>query len=267
MKIIQVSDTHFAPPGERIHGLDPRARLDTCIAEINALHADAAFCILTGDLCDAGKRAAYENLRDCLSHLVLPYHLLIGNHDTRETFAEVFPETPRDADGFVQSVLDTEAGRMLLLDTVEPGIHAGAYCATRARWLADALDAAGDRPVYIFMHHPPFEIGIPCLDRIRLRNATYFADAVAGRGTIRHIFFGHVHRPVSGSWRGIPFSALRSTNHQVPLEFLTDIPADDTRIPVPKSDEPPTYAVILIDPDKTVVHLHDFLPATYRRLG
>ncbi len=78
-----------------------------------------------------------------------------------------------------------------------------------------------------------------------------FAAAIEG-ADLRHIFFGHVHRPVSGSWRGIPYSALRSTVHQVPLDF------GDKRS-MPYSYEPPAYNVILISDDLTVVHHHDYM--------
>jgi hypothetical protein len=82
-------------------------------------------------------------------------------------------------------------------------------------------------------------------------DAGAFSDVLLGRD-IRHIFFGHVHRPVSGSWRGVPFSALRGLNHQVWLDFSVSQG-------IPCSLEPPAYAVILIDADSTIVHLHDFL--------
>ncbi len=36
MKLIQITDTHLVPPGERLYGLDPRARLEACIADVNA---------------------------------------------------------------------------------------------------------------------------------------------------------------------------------------------------------------------------------------
>ena len=102
------------------------------------------------------------------------------------------------------------------------------------------------------MHHPPFDIRIPSLDQIRLEDEDLLAAAVADHANLRHIFFGHVHRPVSGSWRGVPFSALRSTVHQVPLDL-------ETVTPVPYNFEPPCYAVIYLEPDQVVVHLHDYL--------
>jgi len=90
------------------------------------------------------------------------------------------------------------------------------------------------------------------MDRIGLTDPTHFVAAINGRVNLRHIFFGHVHRPVSGSWRGIAFSALPSTVHQVALDFATVSP-------VPKTREPPAYGVILLEPEQTVVHVSAFL--------
>ena len=119
-------------------------------------------------------------------------------------------------------------------------------------YLGRTLDAAGDDPVYLFIHHPPFALGLPALDSMGLADTGPFERAIAHARNLRHIFFGHVHRPVSGSWRGIPFSALRSTVHQVPLDF-------ETAAPVPYNHESPAYAVILIDDGRTVVHHHCYL--------
>ncbi len=252
MKLIQVSDLHFVPPEAHLYGLDPRARLEAAIADINAAQGDAELCLFTGDLVDNGAPEAYAALGEALAGLDLPYRLLIGNHDDRDNFRRAFAEAPRDEHGFVQSVVRAAAGDLILLDTHEPGQGSGSFCARRQAWLEARLAEARERPVYIFMHHPPFDIGIPSLDRIRLKEPEGFARVVAEAGSVKHIFFGHVHRPVSGSWRGIPFSALRSTVHQVALDWGTEYP-------VPFSLEPPGYNVIFLEPDKTVVHHHDFL--------
>lgn len=256
MKFIHITDTHLVPPGKELHGLDPRARLDACIKDVNANHADAEFCVITGDLAHAGQAEAYENFKDCLSNLRLPYHLLIGNHDNRQTFREIFPDTPCDENGFVQSVLDTPAGPFIFLDTVfetlQKGSHWGEFCDRRADWLKTQLEESGDGPVYVFLHHPPFDIALPSMDHIKLREASALIAVVDGFRSIRHMFFGHVHRPISGSWRGIPFSMLPGTNHQVAFDF-------ETVTPVPKSQEPPGYGAVFLSPDSVVVHTHYYL--------
>jgi hypothetical protein len=109
------------------------------------------------------------------------------------------------------------------------------------------------------MHHPPFDIDIPSLDRMKLDDAADFEAVIGGRSNIRHLFFGHVHRPVSGSWRGIPFSALPGTNHQIATDF-------QTVSPMPYSHDPPAYAFVHLHAERTVVHLHGYLNNCPRRL-
>lgn len=158
-KIIQVSDTHFVCAGEALHGLDPRARLDACIADINANHGDAELCVFSGDLTHTGERDAYRHFRECIACIALPYRLMVGNHDDRDNLRAVFPQAPDDGGGFVQDALDFAWGRVILVDTLEPNEDWGSFCERRARWLAERLVEAADRPVYIFMHHPPLNIG------------------------------------------------------------------------------------------------------------
>ena len=259
MKFIHVTDPHIVPKGERLYDLDPEERLRLCIADINRNHGDAAFAIFTGDLCHRGEPGAYTVLRSCLDELRLPCHLLLGNHDHRLNFQAEFPDAPRDADGFVQFTLETEIGLFVCVDTNEPGVSWGICCERRVGWLQRTLDAAGDRPVYLFLHHPPFPVGVKRMDEISLRETEGFVRVVAGRSNIRHLFFGHLHRPIAGSWRGIPFSTMRATSHQVALDFVI-------AGKVPGSHEPPAYAVVLADRDQTVVHFHDFLDTSPRFL-
>lgn len=252
MKFIQVTDMHIMPPGQQLLGLDPRARLDACIADINANHPDAELCVFTGDLAHDEYSDAYRNLRDCLSALSMPYHLMLGNHDDRQAFKAIFPEVPCDENGFVQCVVDTNAGRFILLDSHEPGVGWGSFCGQRATWLRARLEEAGSEAVYLFIHHPPFEIGIPSLDNIRLLDPNHLRETIEPFDNIKHIFFGHVHRPIAGSWLGIPCSFVRSTNHQVAFDF-------ETVRPVPKNHEPPAYAVVFLNSETVVVHMHDYL--------
>lgn len=255
MKFIHVTDTHLVEPGTLLYGLDPFERLKLCIADINRYHADAAFAIFTGDLAHWGAPAAYEGLKAALRNLVLPRHLLLGNHDDRVNFLAAFPDSPRDADGFVQFTFDTPVGRFICLDSNEPRVSWGALCDRRRAWLKAELSRAGDLPVYLFIHHPPFGVGIKRMDEIALQEPEKFAEAVAAGRNIRHLFFGHLHRPIGGSWRGIPITTMRGTNHQVALDFAMEGV-------VPGSHEPPAYAVVFAEPDLTVVHFHDFLDRT-----
>ncbi len=182
----------------------------------------------------------------------LPCHLLLGNHDDRAAFRATFPDAPTDRAGFVQQAVETPAGVFLLLDTKEPGTHAGRLCAERLAWL-DAVLGGTDGAIHVCQHHPPVASGIVGMDRIPLMDAEAEWRVLAPhRARIRHLFHGHLHRPFSGSWRGIPFSALRGTSHQVALDFAE-------RTAIPGSHEPPAYALVRITEDAVVVHVHDYL--------
>lgn len=255
MKFIHVTDTHLIEPGQTLYGLDPLERLERCVADINRNHADASFAILTGDLAHKGQLPAYHALKATLGKLVMPVHLLLGNHDDRNNFTSVFPEVPRDANGFVQYGFDTHYGRFVCLDTNEPGVPWGWLCEQRLAWLAAELDHHADKPVYLFMHHPPFPVRLKRMDEIALQEPERFARVVAGRTNIKHLFFGHLHRPIGGSWNGIPFTTMRATSHQVALDFLTSGV-------VPGSHEPPAYAVVFLSEGLTVAHFHDFIDTT-----
>jgi len=252
MKLIHITDTHFVAPGQHLYGLDPRARLDAAIEDINVNHSDAQMAVITGDLTHWGEIAAYANLVECLGALSIPVVPIMGNHDNREVFAEVFSEFPLDPNGFAQHSLETDAGTFLFLDTTLGGTHEGCYCEYRRAWLSQQLDAT-DGPVFLFMHHPPFDIGIKSMDRIGIIQQQQFGEVVEPhRHKIRHLFYGHVHRPMNGSWMGIPFSTIRGTNHQVWLDMKSD--GDE----IPFTYEEPAYAVVLIGDKTVVVHTHDY---------
>ena len=253
MKFIHLTDTHFVPKGKTLYGRDPRDALKAAIADINAHHGDAELAVITGDLTHWGEAEALEYLAESLSALELPVQLLIGNHDDRAVFVEMFPAQARDENGFVQSFLDVTAGRFLFLDTVQDGSHAGHYCEARRAWLSRTLEQSADcQDLFLFMHHPPFATGLPAMDRIGLQEPEAFRRLVEPHRTrIRHLFFGHVHRPIAGSWLGIPVSTLRSMNHQVWFDMKSET--------LWGSFEPPAYCVVLVDDDRVVVHTHDYL--------
>lgn len=254
LKFVHLSDLHLVKEGEMLHGLDPALQLEGCVSEIIRTCSDADFCVVTGDLTHNGEVAAYWRARQQLLRLPMPVHILLGNHDRRCEFRTVFPEIPAPG-GFIQSVIHTSAGRMILLDTHEPDSAAGRLCATRLNWLAQQLAESGPDPVCLFLHHPPLDVGFKRMDAIRLKEAEALWDVlVPFRTRLRHLFFGHLHRAISGSWRGLPFSGVRGTSHQIALDFTTEDHA-------PVSFEAAGFGIVRIDEQNIVVHHADVRPA------
>ena len=251
MKFIHLTDPHCLPVGVPLYGSMPRQRLDEAVLSINKAHADAACLFITGDLVEDARVASYLELRQVLSGLHMPYHLLLGNHDRRSPFLAVFPETPQTEDGFVQYAVETSAGIMICLDTLDESHAAGVLCKRRLGWLRAELSRHADKPVFIFMHHPPLRLGIPGMDAMSLRNPADFWDCVTAHRTVRHVFFGHVHRTISGVFCGVPFANQRGTNHQVALEQADPLEVTGTL-------EPPAYSVVLCDLEQVTVHTSGF---------
>ncbi|MEM7426290.1 MAG: phosphodiesterase [Pseudomonadota bacterium] len=250
MKFVHITDPHLVPPGELLWGLDTFERLDACLADIAEFHGDAEFCFISGDLTDRGDAAAYQGLRQRLEAFPIPVYLTLGNHDERESYFSAFPNAPDDGNGFAQQIADTSAGRFILMDTLgEPGSSEGRYCAARMAWLKGQLAGAGG-DIYIVMHHPPLDIGVPYMDRIKLREHDEFAGLAAGDARIRHIFFGHVHRMVFGTWNGIAYSALPGLSHQVPLVRGS--------VAHNYSQEPPMYAVVTLVENQITINADGF---------
>jgi hypothetical protein len=88
------------------------------------------------------------------------------------------------------------------------------------------------------------------MDRIGLVDADRFWSTVAPfRERIDLVAFGHVHRPVCGAWKGIPFAGCPSTAHQVALELG---PRTPPRLHF--NHEPPCYAIIEHGRGGAIVH-------------
>ena len=248
---IHFSDPQTVPPGNINFDIDPQLRLRQCVDALIEDCVDARACFITGDLTHWGEIKAYEVLRKELARLPMPVYMMMGNHDNRDAFLKVFPGHPIDSSGFVQYSIQSSAGKMICLDTLDVGKRGGILCQQRLDWLACELES--DKPVYIFMHHPPFDVGLPSMDGDGLANAQEFLSCLRPHAEkIRHLFFGHLHRPVSGSWEGFSYSGPNSLVHQTPFDFRN-------RKVTALSPESPVYHRVLLYPDRVVVHARDFL--------
>ncbi|MGQ4274809.1 phosphodiesterase [Terrihabitans sp. B22-R8] len=225
MKIIQITDTHLVQSGRVVNGVDPEQQLRRAVDDVLAHHGDADLMVVTGDLCNDGEPEAYALLREILSAVPFPVRLMLGNHDRRPPFVAAFPDHPRDANGYIQSWLDTAFGRLIFLDSHEAGVIGGIYGADRLAWLDEALEGAGALPVTVFIHHPPVYDGIGHFLKIGLHDDGAILRRLAAHTQgVRHIVFGHIHISLAGtSTEGIAFSSGQACSHR----FITDLEARD----------------------------------------
>ena len=255
MKFVILTDTHLVPRGRRLYGLDPAERLAIAVEKINAAHNDISFVILSGDLAHWGEQAAYASLAGVLAGLHAPSILMMGNHDKRDAFRIEFAGADRDANGFVQGVHTFDAATIVTLDTLNEQTpdHAGILCEARLHFLEEALRSAPtDRPLLLFQHHPPFDTGLRYMDGIKLANPEAEWDVIVRTRKPDYLFMGHLHRPISGLWRGIPFHIQRALSHQVAFDLKT---ADH----IPGSHELPDYSHVTVGAGQIVIHQCSFL--------
>lgn len=259
MLIAQITDIHigFDPGNAEEYNM---LRLRTVIERLVDGPNRPDLLLMSGDLTEFGDAESYARLREAISSCPFPVWPMAGNHDERGPLLAAFPHVPA-SDGFVQYVLEGQGLRLIVLDTLEPGRHGGAFCETRAAWLKVQLEAEPATPTVIAMHHPPFESGIAWLDGSEdepwmLR----FAEAIAGHAQVQGVIAGHLHRTIHTVWNGVAMTVCKSTAPAVGLDLSpVDPERPDGRALI--TDELPGYALHYWNGRRFITHF-EAVPAT-----
>ncbi|CAN7681931.1 metallophosphoesterase [Caballeronia sp. LjRoot29] len=247
MKLLWITDLHLMSAGaSHKSGVDPEGRLRRCIDHMIVNHSDAARLIISGDLIQIRNSEAYSLLASLLADINIPVRLLVGNHDDRAALTAAFPDV-KLRDGFVQDAELLDGFELIYLDTLADGKHFGELCPQRLAWLEKSLAATNHRAL-LFMHHPPASVGIPALDKARLSAGDTEFAAILERYRYREplLLCGHLHRSISGIWKGTPFVVMTTPHLGFALKMH-----EEKLIPV---DENPGYGVILCEEDSVIVH-------------
>lgn len=261
MIIAQLSDFHARAPGTSAYGgLDTNALMRRAVAAVTALDPLPDCALVTGDLADCGLPEEYEEVEAALAGLPMPCFVVPGNHDRREVMRAVM--APRhgyleqDPD-FLSYAIDELPVRLIGLDTVMAGEHGGEICARREAWLAARLAEGQGRPTLLFMHHPPFSVGVPGMDPMMCRSAPSLAALIRSHPEIERVVVGHYHRPILRRWAGTIGSVAPGTAHQVALDLREGAP---NRL----IHEPPGFALHVYAPEtglvSHIVPIGDFGP-------
>ncbi|PSC06573.1 phosphodiesterase [Alsobacter soli] len=222
MIIAQLSDLHVRPHGRPAYGVvDTNAAAARAVDAILALEPRPDCVLVTGDLTQNGSAEEYAIVRAQLARLPAPAYVIPGNHDQREAFAAAlahdYPYLPRGS--FLNYVAEDFPVRLIALDSVDQGEEGGLICAEREAWLADRLAEGRGRPTVIFMHHPPFLVGVPGMDAVPTRVSPGFVDLIARHPEVERIVCGHYHRPIQRRFAGTIGFVAPCTAHQVALDL------------------------------------------------
>mgnify|MGYP001765400393 CR=1 FL=1 len=227
MILAHLSDLHVRPVGVPAYRVAETNKLFArAVDALLALEPRPDAVVITGDLTDCGLVEEYEELTRQLKRLPMPVHLVLGNHDRREAFREVFGEAEGAADGFTGFDVEVDGVRLIGIDTVVPGASFGLLCEHRLAHLDALLAARPDVPTLIAMHHPPATCGIGHMDRIALlEGADRFAEIVARHPHVERVLAGHHHRPIQSRFAGTILQVAPSVAHQVVLDLSVDGPS------------------------------------------
>ncbi|HYE45317.1 MAG TPA: phosphodiesterase [Caulobacter sp.] len=237
MLVAQITDLHLGfGPGGAFE--DNAKRLRSVVRTLNELHPRPDLVLATGDLTDHGDLPSYRRLKKYLGRLQMPVLYAMGNHDSREVFAQVFPDAPQSG-GFIQYAVDNLPLRILVTDTLEVGRHGGGFCEARAAWLDQRLSEAPERPTLLVLHHPPIDTGIEWMTIGPAEAWVARLEAVVSKHrNIVAMLAGHVHRPIIGAFAGTTVRVCPSTQPQVVLDLdPMDLEQPDDR-PMIVADSP-----------------------------
>ena len=199
-RFVQLSDLHCArartnPPPR--FPFDPHrkdlvhsfALLEAAVREINE-SVKPDFVVITGDLVERGRdRESLARVKAALDKLACPYYPVIGDHESRAAWAEVFgPER--------LNYTFRHGGWRFIAADASPGALDKATLA----WLEGELGADAATPTALLVHRPLVvpdlyiaaareAYGVPLL----LGNAAEVRERLLKAGNVRAVFAGHCH--------------------------------------------------------------------------
>jgi 3',5'-cyclic AMP phosphodiesterase CpdA len=224
MLIAQLSDPHLRPRGVLYQGLvDSNAMFEVAVRHLNSLSPSPDVVILSGDIVDEGSAAEYQMAREMLAAIKQPLFVIPGNHDEREAFRSAFADHAYlPSSGPLHFTVDAGPVRIVGLDITVPGFHHGDMDEVAAAWLDRTLAQAPARPTIIMMHQPPFESGIPYIDKYNCRGGERLAEIVSRYPAVERIVCGHIHRFMQLRFGGTMLCTAPSTTTAIALRLDPD---------------------------------------------
>lgn len=231
MRIIQLSDSHLS-------GAKPAraAELKACIEHINMMQPQPDVVVHTGDIAHDGLVEEYTIAHRLLNGLSAPYFVLAGNRDNRRNLIKVFADGHHirpDMD-FVQYAIEDFAVRLIMVDTVSTRSNKGRLCEARLKHIEHMLTIDASRPAVLFLHHPPFKVGVgPEPQNFEAwSEAEALTTELKRHDHVRGLYCGHVHRAFETFVGKVPAGVVSS----VVSDLRWDRPnASDPDLPVFKT--------------------------------
>jgi len=227
MLIAQISDCHVTASGTAYAQALTTEALENAVRHLNLMTPEPDIVLVTGDIADAGRKEEYEKAASILNRLKAPYLLTPGNHDHRARLRAAFPDHgylyAEHQNAPIRYSIDAMPVRLVGLDSTRPGEHGGGLDRDDLHWLENSLQ--DDRPALVFMHHPPFGVGIGNMDAEPFANAHEFETILNGAPHVLRLCCGHMHRAVQRGFGGRNACIAPSTGLQLELNLTSGAPS------------------------------------------
>ncbi len=160
--------------------------------------------LINGDLAQTtGETGDYANLVALLQPISaagVPVTMSMGNHDHRERFWNAL-KLDAKIEAIEQrhvAVVKSPRVDLIILDTLDQtNVTPGVLGEAQLAWLKRTLEASGEKPVMVFMHHnpePPRPYTTQPAKAIGLTDTQPLLDLLVPRRNVKSLFTGHLHR-------------------------------------------------------------------------
>ncbi|OGT46433.1 MAG: hypothetical protein A3F17_08615 [Gammaproteobacteria bacterium RIFCSPHIGHO2_12_FULL_41_15] len=189
IKIAQISDSHLLEDQtENIHGINPYQRLSRIINHLKKNQYD--LILFTGDVANNGDEKSYAQVLELTKEVKNKILIIPGNHDDLDRLTKILSQSKM----FIiwpQESIKVDDWYFVYLDTVVKGENHGYITDDSIRTLTTNLKKAHDLNVCILMHHHPFDIGVPCVDKYKIHNSETIKNVLTKN--VKLVVHGHVH--------------------------------------------------------------------------
>lgn len=187
LRIAILSDLHIAGKDEIPFGVDTRANflsvLDLAIGD------EPDLIILGGDQSYRdGDREVYLWIKKQLEKKGVPYRVISGNHDNPAALREVFHPDKQIQDNEFYYTETINGKELIFCDSTT-----GTLSERQWSWLKEKIEESKVE-AFIFMHHPPFNCGVPYMDNNHpFHQMEEFAKLISSTDKNLCFFCGHYH--------------------------------------------------------------------------
>lgn len=188
LRVAQITDIHLLPePGAKLYGVDTAIALQLVINAIVELSPQPELIIATGDLAEDSSDRTYYRLRNILADANIPVYVLPGNHDESNAMRDVLV----DRNISFVDMTSRDNWNFIFVNSQAVGESYGFISPDEMSLLKANLEAAGDVPVVVALHHTP----MPICPRAncQLQNVSELNQLLDDFRNVKAVIAGHTH--------------------------------------------------------------------------